>query len=105
MTENRYQAEFIKKLKRALPGCEVLKNDPQYQQGMLDWTVLCDDFWAMLEIKASRTARKQPNQDYFVQKFDGMSFAAFVYPENEEEVLIAIQEAFASRRSACVSQS
>ena len=96
MTEARYQGQLIRRLKEIFPGCVVLKNDPQYQQGILDLTLLWGAFWAMLEVKASATARTRPNQAYFVEQLDNMSFAAFIYPENEEEVLIALQEAFAS---------
>jgi hypothetical protein len=100
--ESAFQTKFIKKLKRTFPGCVLLRNDPRYQQGMLDWTLLYGDTWASLEIKASRTAKRQPNQDYFVEQLADMSFAAYVYPENEEEVLAALQEAFASRGATCV---
>jgi len=105
VTENAYQAKLIRKLKQRFPGCEVLKNDPQYVQGILDLTILWGPLWAMLEVKASPTAKERPNQGYYVQQMNDMSFAAFIYPENEEEVLTALQEAFASRGPACVSQS
>jgi hypothetical protein len=96
VTESAYQARLIRKLKRMFPGCVVLKNDSQYIQGILDLTLLWKRYWAMLEVKASRTASHQPNQEYYVEQLDNMSFAAFIYPENEEEVLSALQEAFAS---------
>ena len=105
MTEATYQGKLIKKLKRTFPGCVVLKNDPQYQQGILDLTLLWGPCWAMLEVKASPNSRERPNQRYFVEQLDNMSFAAFISPENEAEVLIALQEAFTSRGAACVSQS
>lgn len=96
VTEAAYQSKLIKKLRDVFPGCVILKNDAQYQQGILDLTLLWQRYWAMLEVKASAGAAHQPNQDYFVEQLDSMSFAAFIYPENEEEVLIALQEAFAS---------
>lgn len=105
MTENVYQARLIRKLQRLFPGCVVLKNDPQYLQGILDLTILWGPVWAMLEVKASPRSRKQPNQDYYVRLLDDMSFAAYIDPENEEEVLAALQEAFTSRGAACVPQS
>lgn len=105
MTENAYQAKLIKKIERRFPGCMVLKNDPLYQQGILDLTVLYGDRWASLEVKASARSRVQPNQDYFVEQLNGMSFAAYIYPENEEEVLNALQQAFESPGRSCVPQS
>lgn len=105
MAENKYQAKLIKKLKRLFPGCVVLKNDSAYIQGMLDLTVLYRDRWATLEVKDHEGASERPNQRYYQQLMDDMSFSAFIYPENEEEVLAALQEAFTSRRQACVSQS
>jgi len=103
MPENAYQAKLIRKLKRMFPGCEILKNDSGYKQGILDLTILYGPYWAMLEVKASASARERPNQGYYVRKLNDMSFAAFIYPENEEEVLLALQEAFSSRGTACVS--
>jgi hypothetical protein len=96
VTESAYQAKLIRKLKDIFPGCVVLKNDPQYQQGILDLTLLWERCWAMLEVKASYKAPSQPNQEYYVEQLGRMSFAAFIYPENEDEVLNALQEAFAS---------
>lgn len=94
--EAKYQSSVIRKIQARFPGCVVLKNDSGYQQGIPDWTILFGHVWAMLEIKAEKKARKQPNQEYFVEKLGGMSFAAFIYPENEEEVLSALEQAFAS---------
>ncbi len=105
MTENQYQAILIKKLKRMFPGCEILKNDPSYKQGILDLTIFVGKCWAMLEVKSSAKARAQPNQEYFVEKLNEMSFASFIYPENEKEVLAALQKAFSSRGAARVSKS
>lgn len=102
MTENKYQSGLIKRIKDRFPGSVVLRNDAAYQQGMLDLTLLFGDRWASLEVKASADASVRPNQDYFVQQLDDMSFAAYIYPENEEEVLNALQQAFESPRRACV---
>lgn len=103
MTERQYQAKLIKKLYDLFPGCVILKNDPQYQQGILDLTILFGKKWALLEVKISEDAAVQPNQEFFARKLDDMSFAAFIYPENEEEVLLALQQALAPRRRARVS--
>lgn len=105
MTENVYQAKLIRKLKRMFPGCEILKNDANYLQGILDLTIFWGPCWAMLDAKASATAKKRPNQQYYVDLMNNMSFAAFIYPENEEEVLTALSEAFASRGASRLSQS
>ena len=92
--ENKYQPKLIKKLKEQFPGCIVLKNDPNYIQGIPDLTVLYKDHWALLECKREEEARKQPNQPYYISKAKQMSYGAFVYPENEEEVLRDLQQAF-----------
>lgn len=105
MTESQYQAALIKKIKALLPGCVVLKNDSSYQQGILDLTILYFEKWAALEVKATPQSARQPNQEYFVQQLDEMSFAAFIDPENEGEVLDALQEALQPSGRPCVPQS
>ena len=102
--ESDFQADLIHELKDLFPGCMVLKNDSAYLQGVPDLIVLYQTHWAMLEVKASPNSRKQPNQDYYVDMLDDMSFAAFIYPENKKVVLDELQHAFRARRSARVSQ-
>jgi hypothetical protein len=105
MLESRYQAELIKKLERIFPGCLITKLDAQYQQGLPDLLILWKHFWATLEVKPSREASSQPNQDYYIERLGAMSFAAYIYPENEEEVLSALQQAFKPPRRARISKS
>ena len=61
--ENKYQSELIKKLSTLFPQSMILKNDPNYIQGVPDLLVLCDERWAMLEVKASSEASRRPNQE------------------------------------------
>ena len=105
MTESQYQAHLIKTLHHIFPGCVIMKADTGYQQGFPDLIILWKKFWASLEVKLSALANVQPNQEFYVQQLDEMSFAAFIYPENEEEVLIALQQAFKPPRRARVSKS
>lgn len=93
MKERDYQAALIKKLKKLFPGCMVLKNDEQYIQGIPDLTIFYKDRWAMLEVKIDSRASVRPNQEYYVAQANGMSFAAFINPENEEEVIRDLQQA------------
>ena len=94
MLESKFQADLIKDIKNMFPGCVVMKNDSSYIQGIPDLLVLYNDRWASLECKKSEGARKQPNQEYYVEKLDSMSFSRFIFPENEEEVLRELQSAF-----------
>jgi len=75
----------------------VLKNNPKDIQGIPDLLILFGTRWAMLEVKMMASANVQPNQEYYVQLFDDMSFSAFIYPSNEEEVLNDLQHAFGVR--------
>lgn len=96
MKENKFQSELIKLLKSMFKGCIVLKNDPNYIQGFPDLLVLYKDKWAALECKKETKASKRPNQEYYVDKLDAMSYAAFIYPENKEAVLRELQKSFNS---------
>lgn len=92
--ESSFQAKLIKRLSKTFPGCIVLKNDSGYIQGIPDLTILWNNHWAMLECKESAEASHRPNQDYYVKMTNDMSFGRFIYPENEEDVLSELQQAF-----------
>ena len=85
--EAEYQAHLIKRIEDLLPDCFIMKNDPDQYQGIPDLLILFEDKWAMLEVKLESNGVVQPNQQHYVNVFNEMSFAAFIYPENESEVL------------------
>lgn len=94
--ENAFQAELIREIKGLFPGCIVLKNDPDYIQGIPDLTIFYKNKWATLECKRSQKASHRPNQDYYVAKMNEMSFSRFICPENKKEILDELQFALRS---------
>lgn len=86
------------------PGCVIMKQDPNYRQGFPDLLILFENKWALLECKANGKASKRPNQDYWIDILDQMSFAAFICPENKGDILNELQYAFRPSRQARVSQ-
>ena len=107
MRENQYQSQLIKRIKERFPDSIVMKNDSSYIQGIPDLTVLYGDKWATLEVKQSENASHRPNQDFYVEKMNNMSFSSFITPENEQEVLDEMEQSFArhSRRKSRISRS
>ena len=94
MRENKFQSELIKEIKSRFPDCIVIKNDPNYLQGVPDLLILHGDKWATLECKKDAQASHRPNQDYYVERMNNMSFSRFIYPENREETLNDLEQAF-----------
>ena len=92
MRESQFQAQLIKKLTKMLPGIIILKNDPNYIQGIPDLILLYKDKWAALEVKRGAIASVRPNQAHYIRTMHAMSYAAFIYPENESEILSEVQQ-------------
>ena len=103
MKESKFQKELIDDLKKEFPGCIILKNDPNYIQGIPDLLILYKDRWAALECKKEEKAHHQPNQEYYVSVMNKMSYARFIYPGNKEEILNELQRTFRVRRTSCIS--
>lgn len=96
MKESEFQHKLISTLKTRFPGCIVLKTDATYIQGFPDILILYKNRWAALECKRSSKASRRPNQDYYVNRLNEMSFAAFVSPENKKEVMDELYKALES---------
>ena len=82
----------------------ILKNDSNYIQGIPDLLLLFKNRWAMLECKKTVSSARRPNQEYYVEKLNGMSFARFICPENKEEILGELKQAFGIEGSPCDSK-
>lgn len=93
MLEKDYQAKLITKIKKRLPDSMVMKQDANYKQGIPDLLILNKSKWAALEVKQKEDSPHRPNQDYYVEKMNAMSYASFIFPENEEDVLNAMEQA------------
>lgn len=90
--ESGFQDKLIKELENLFPGCMTFKMDQM--QGIPDLLVLYKNKWATLECKRFTRAKKQPNQDYYVDLMNKMSFSRFICPQNKEEVLNELQQVF-----------
>lgn len=92
--ERYFQSALIQELKKRFSGCIVTKLDSSHIQGIPDLLILWGKHWATLECKKHAKATHQPNQDYYVGLMNDMSFSRFIYPENKEEVLHELEQAF-----------
>ncbi len=90
--ESGFQDKLKEELKKLFPGCMIFKMDQI--QGIPDLLILYKDKWASLENKKSLKAKHQPNQDYYVDLMNKMSFSRFICPENKDEVLEELKKIF-----------
>lgn len=102
--ERDFQGQLVKELKERFPGAIVTKLDSSYIQGIPDLLILYKDKWATLECKKSGKASRRPNQNYYVDKMNEMSFSSFIYPENKNEVLDGLQQTFKSQEPARIPE-
>jgi hypothetical protein len=98
--ESKFQAKLIKKIEHQFPGAVVLKNDSGYRQGIPDLSIFHRSRWSILEVKPKYarpgTDDFEPNQEWYLDKFNEMWFASVIYPENEEEVFASLHRALSS---------
>ena len=104
LTKRKYKLEadfqkddLIPALRKVLPDdAVILKNDPNHLQGYPDLTLHYKGAYILLEVKRYKGASEQPNQRYYIEQACKNTYAAFVYPENMEEVIHEVQRTFAS---------
>lgn len=95
--EGKFQDKLKAELEEMFPGCFITKLDANHIQGIPDLLILWNEHWAVLECKKSANEKHRPNQDYYVDKLNEMSYSSFIFPENKERVLNELQSAFQSR--------
>ena len=83
--ESGFQDKLRDEIKSLLPGCMIFKMDQI--QGIPDLLILFGHKWASLECKKTAKASRRPNQEYYVDIMNKMSFSRFIYPENKDTVI------------------
>lgn len=96
--ENEFQPLLKEELRAMFPGCFIVKLDSGEYQGIPDLLILWGPQWAILEAKRSADAPYRPNQKWYINLFNEMSFSSAIFPENKEAVLNDLQQAFGARR-------
>jgi hypothetical protein len=94
--ESEFQKELVEELSELFPGVIVFKTDANQIQGFPDLMILWGRHWAALETKRATYSSKRPNQMYYVDVLNAMSFSSFINPENKERVLHELQRSFKS---------
>lgn len=94
MLENKYKTDLVKRIENTWVGSIVIRVDPTFIQGFPDLLVLYNDRWAALEVKKSSKEPHRPNQDDYVELTNQMGFGAFIFPENEDDVLAQLDDYF-----------
>lgn len=99
MLEAVYQADLVKRIpiRFGQDRTRVVINDPNLpgHQGIPDLTVYIGPYWFLLEVKASEKSKLRPNQEWWIKHWSKQTFCSFIYPENEEEVLNAMERSLA----------
>ena len=94
--ESGFQDKLIVDLKKIFKDCMVFKMDQI--QGIPDLLIIYKNKWFSLECKKSANAKRQPNQEYYVDTMNKMSFSRFIYPENKDSVLDELRQIFDERK-------
>ena len=87
MLESNFKTNLIQKLYTLYPSAIIVHMDPNEIQGIPDLLILYKNKWASLEGKKSSEEQFRPNQEYYIDLMNRMSFSSVIYPENEEQVL------------------
>jgi len=98
--ESDFQSKLILRLRELVePDGYVIKADfSAYIQGFPDILVIYKGRWAFLECKKSSAASYRPNQEYYVDDLNRLSFASFIHPGNEDEVIDELHKVLRLRR-------
>jgi len=96
--ERDFQGDLIASLRGMVGDFGfVFAMDGNDIQGFPDILILYKGRWAALECKKSSAEPYRPNQEYYIDLINSLSFASVIYPAIEEEVLNDLRKALRLR--------
>lgn len=87
MLESKFKTRLRNRIEKEFPGAIVMHTNPVERRGAPDLVVLYKDKWVALEGKQESKSSHRPLQDYRVEEWNKLSFARFVEPSNEQDVI------------------
>jgi hypothetical protein len=108
--ESQYKPQLMERIKTRFDEYGEVRfqhNDPNApaSQGIPDLTVFIGPYWSLLEVKRSEKSKKRPNQDWWIIHWMQVTFCSVIFPENEEEVLDALERSLEARGATRLSRS
>lgn len=94
--ESAYRLDLCNRISTILPDCIIIKLPADQYQGIPDLLILFENKWAMLEVKMSENSVHEPNQDWYVEHCNEMSYASFIWPDIEDAILAELVEKLGS---------
>jgi hypothetical protein len=95
MSEATFRTKFLKDVKDLSPDIIIEFADPQRRNGIPDVIIFYKKKFARIETKRSKNASKRLHQQYYIDYFNSQGiYAAFLTPENKEEVFNALRRYF-----------
>lgn len=84
--ERKFKKKVIEELHDIYPGAVLIGLDPEEIQGIPDLLFLYGPFWGTFETKRNLFSPVRPNQAFWVDKMNRMSYSSFLFPENKNDV-------------------
>ena len=95
MSEATFRTKWLNKFKKLSPDIFIEFADPKRKNGIPDVIIFYKKKYARLETKRSKNASKRLHQQYYIDYFNSQGiYAAFLTPENQEEVYNALRRYF-----------
>lgn len=95
MLESKFKRDFQLKAMRRFDGLIFVNVTPQNNfWGIPDSYFFFGPNWGALESKRSSTASRRVHQEYYVNLLNSMSYARFLHPGNEKEILDEMEYLF-----------
>lgn len=92
MLEKDFQSKIMKWLRSKKAFAMKCQQNATTRAGISDIFFCKEGFYGFIEVKKSKTAKRQPGQEEFVKKMNEWSWAKVVYPGNWEETQKELEE-------------
>lgn len=96
VSESAFKKKVKNKIQNKFNNIEIFELDSSRKRSIPDMLIVGRDCWAALEFKRSNKAHLQPNQAERISNLSKIGYAAFIFPENEEDIFHDLEKLFST---------